>query len=451
MENWLVIDNFVLGNTSKFGYQTSTTNDIQFSLSTFLKDPQIVVVLYDKKSGTCYTKTGYDMTSQGDYANNNDYTCYIVKSRLVGGDGKGTPVVHLRPSVVPLVPSVPSVPSVNGNNFVSWDGWQFKCNGNKFVPVGVNCFGLGLCQEYMNYFSHQQITEIFESTKKLSGTCVRSHTLGFSCSSENSLLDWSLNFREKAWDPIDFSLSESRRTGVKVIPILCDPYEYYHGSLGVFCTDGVPKDQFFTHPTARNNFKRFVLGWLNHVNKYTGIVNKDCPDIFAIELGNELGQHRPGAGSTAIPTEDWLRDIADYVKSIAPNLLILCPTDETLGQSNEFNIRNLDIYSHHFYWNDFNRMSYGFNSSKNVGKPYIIGEYSSQFGWDWFNHIENLGVHGSFSWSLYPHENDGRRLLHNDGFDFWFDNQTQENTRQLMLMANHFRKLQGLGSIGSLF
>lgn len=341
------------------------------------------------------------------------------------------------------------IANISKTNFINWDSTKgyFSLNDEKFVPVGVNCFGLGLVQEYMGYFSQQQITEIFNSVKSLGGTTIRSHTLGFSASSENSLLDDNLNFREAAWDPIDFSLSEAKRTGIKVIPILSDPYEYYHGSYGAFCTNGVPKTEFFTHPTPRKNFKRFITGWLDHVNKYTGIANKRCPDIFALELGNELGQQRPNSGSTAIPTKEWLIDISRHIKNIAPDILILCPTDESLGQSDEFNIENLDIYSQHFYGDDFDRMKFGYDSSKNVNKGYIIGEYSSQFNSEWFDNIEKQGVHGSFAWSLYPHENNGKRLEHDDGFTFWFDDQTLENTKQLLLMTNHFRNLQGLQAI----
>jgi hypothetical protein len=121
-----------------------------------------------------------------------------------------------------------------------------------------------------------------------------------------------------------------------------------------------------------------------------------------------------------------------------------------LGQSDEFNVKNLDVYSHHFYWNDFNRMSYGLNNSKKVNKPYIIGEYSSQFDKSWFDYIENLGVHGSFSWSLYPSHHDGNRLVHGDNFDIWYDNKTPANTRQLLLMSNHFRKMRNLPQITEL-
>lgn len=442
MNNYIVINNCVIGNTQKFGYQSASTNNINNSLSTFLGDTNVIVVLHNKTNGACYLKTGYDLTSPGDYAINNDYTAYIIKSRLITSNTSNTSNTNTN--------NTSNTSNTKTSNFVTINNGKFMLNSQKFVPVGVNCFGLGLCQEYMNYFSHKQITEIFDSVKKLDGTCIRSHTLGFSAESENSLLDYNLNFREKAWDPIDFSLSEAKRTGIKVIPIFTDPYEYYHGSYKAFCTNGVPKEQFFTHPIPRANFKKFITEWLNHTNKYTGIINKECPDIFSFELGNELGQDRKSAGSTAIPTKDWLIDISNHVKSIAPKILVMCPTDETLGQSDEFNVKNLDFYSHHFYWNDFNRMSYGYNNSKRVNKPYIIGEYSSQFGKDWFDHIERLGIDGSFTWSLYPKHHDGKRLIHGDGFDIWFDNYTPENTRQLLLLKNHHRRMQGLPEVNSI-
>jgi mannan endo-1,4-beta-mannosidase len=477
---WEKIDGVALGDT--FNYKTINSTDIGKLLANEASDDNTVTIVYDWK-GIGYIKNGFNLLDTADYKLINGYTTFIHKSKIsqfnpilppsIISDWMNNKSYNVGDSIIfsstnyscikahvsnlAWLPNKTTIlwtpnsttPNPGTSGFVSWNGSNFVCDGNKFVPVGVNCFGLGLCQEYMNYFSHKQITEIFDSVKKLSGTCIRSHTLGFSASSENSLLDYNLNFRDSAWDPIDFSLSEAKRTGIKVIPILSDPYEYYHGSYFAFC-NGVPKDQFFTHPTPRSNFKKFISGWLNHVNKYTGIVNKNCPDIFALQLCNECGQQRPSSGSTAIPSKEWLTDISNHIKSIASNILVMCPTDESLGMSDEFNIKNLDVYSQHFYWNDFNRMNINYNNAKKVNKPYIIGEYSSQFGQDWFSYIEKLGVHGSFSWSLLPKHHDGNRLVHGDNFDFWYDNKTPENTRQLLLMSNHFRRMRGLNIVNQL-
>jgi mannan endo-1,4-beta-mannosidase len=455
--NWIKIDGVAIGESNKYGYTSINSNgDIGGLLNKLSQDPNVCCVVYNWSNYIGYVKTGFNLNVSSDYKLANGYTTFVLKSKIPSYYPTPNPTPNPTPTPTPNPTPIPTPipnPTPNPNQqFITWNksNSNFQLNGKKFVPVGVNCFGLGLCQEYMNYMSHQQISEIFNSVKKLNGTTIRSHTLGFSASSENSLLDNNLNFREAAWDPIDFSLTEAKRTGLKVIPILCDPYEYYHGSYRAFCTNGIPKEQFFTHPIPRNNFKKFISGWLNHTNKYTGIVNKNCSDIFALELGNELGEQRPDSGSTAIPTKEWLTDISNFIKSIAPNILILCPTDESLGQSDEFNIQNLDLYSQHFYWNDFNRMNLNYNNAKNVNKPYIIGEYSSQFGQDWFNYIEQLNIHGSFVWSLMPHESNGKRVPHDDSFTFWYDNQTPENTKQLLLLTNHFRRLQNLPTISQL-
>jgi hypothetical protein len=431
--NWLKINNVAIGESHQYSYSVVNSNgDIGGLLNKLSQDNNVVCVVYNWTNHTGYVKTGFNLNTTTDYKIANGFTTFVLTSKVsyfYNNDNNNTV-----------------------SDFVKYNKFSgnFEVRGQKFVPVGVNCFGLGLCQESMNYFSHQQISEIFNSVKKLNGTTIRSHTLGFSASSKNSLLDYNLNFREAAWDSIDFSLSEAKRTGIKVIPVFTDAYQYYNGNYGVFCTNGVPKEQFFTHAIPRANFKKFISGWLNHINKYTGIANKNCTDILFLEIGNELGEQRPNAGSTAIPSKEWLTDISNHIKSIAPNILILCPTDESLGQSDEFNIQNLDVYSQHFYWNDFNRMTYGYDNAKNVNKGYIIGEYSSQFGQDWFYYIEKLGVSGSFSWHLYPHNPDNSRLVHGDGFDTWYDNQTQQNTQQLLLLTNHFRRMQNLPSVSQL-
>lgn len=434
--NWLKIDNVAVGESSKYGYiSVNSNNDIGGLLNKLIQDSKVTCVVYNWSNNTAYVKTGFNLSVQSDFKLANGFTTFVLKSKVSS-----------------YYPTPTPNPTPTQKSFIKWDrsSSNFQLNGEKFVPVGVNCFGLGLCQEYMNYFYHQQISEIFNSVKKLAGTCIRSHTLGFSASSEHSLLDNNLNFRESAWDSIDFSLSESKRTGIKVIPVFTDAYQYYNGNYGIFCVNGVDKTQFFNDPTARTNFKNYISGWLNHKNKYTGIINKNCPDIFSLELGNELGEYRPDSGSTAIPSTDWLTDISNFIKSIAPNILVLCPTDESLGQSSEFSINNLDVYSQHFYWNDFNRMSTSYNNAKNVNKPYIIGEYSSQFNQDWFSYIEKLGVHGSFSWSLYPSDHDGSRLQHDDGLSFWYDDRTEQNKKQLLLMSNHFRRMRNLPTVNQL-
>jgi hypothetical protein len=82
MENWIVIDNTILGKSSNFDYQNGTTENILTSLPIFLKDETVVAVIYNKITKFCYLRSGYDLTNNNDYLVNNDYTVFIVKSRI---------------------------------------------------------------------------------------------------------------------------------------------------------------------------------------------------------------------------------------------------------------------------------------------------------------------------------------------------------------------------------
>lgn len=455
--NYIKIDNVVLGNSAKYGYSTVNTNDIGTLLQNSMQDGNIVVIIFNWAQNIAYIKNGFDLTDSTDCAVNTGFTSFVLISKISAAN-----ISYLCPGVATQAPVVqgaaPSAISANAqalniNGFVQTSNGNYTLNGRTFVPVGMNAFFLGLLQETNYYPTHAQITEIFEAARKLGATTIRSHTLGFSAESTMTLIDQNNNINPSAWDSIDFAYSEARRCSIKLIIVLCDPYQYYHGSINTFCAPyGVPKEQFFTHPTPRINFKNYIKQYLSHVNSYTNIAIKDSITVAFLELGNELGNIRPDAGSTALPTQDWIQDISTYIKSITP-ILILNGSDECLGgsTSNDFSVNTVDTYSSHFYWNDYSRMNNDANNASNAGKGFIIGEYSSQFDINWFKTIESIGnVKGSFAWSIYPHDNgahDGNRVNHGDGFTFWYDYNTDANNVVLLNLANHFRRMQKLPEI----
>jgi hypothetical protein len=83
-------------------------------------------------------------------------------------------------------------------------------------------------------------------------------------------------------------------------------------------------------------------------------------------------------------------------------------------------------------------MDSGCNNAANLGKPYIIGEYASNFGQDWFNQIESKKIH--------PHKDDGSKLEHNDGFTVHYP----EDYNQLLLISNHIRRMRGMPEVSSI-
>lgn len=447
-EEWIKIDNTVLGE-SKYGYIEYNSKDIGGLLDKALKDQKIVVLIYEWATGKAFAKTGFELNNTSDCFTKKGYTSFVVKRRV-----KSKPTPQPQPSTQVPVPGQVTGPS----GFVRWDTQSnnFVIGNRKYYPIGFNCYMLGLKEDY-THPSNEQIEEIFKAASLMKATSIRSHTLGFSFGTPNSLVPWGLTFNEAAWKPIDYAFLQAQKYDIKLVIPLIDCYLYYHQGASFFCKNRrVSNESFYTDRGVINDFKEYISKYLSHINQYTGVAIKNSPEVFSIELGNELGQYRPDSGSKAIPTEKWLREIAQHIKSIDSNHLVMCPSDECLGSStsNDYAVKEFDIYSQHFYWNDYKRMNDNAWKSKSVGKPYIIGEYSSRFGRDWFNKIESTdNVLGSYSWSIYPHSNgkpNGNRIPHGDGFVFWYDNQSTENTQILLQLTNHFRRMQGLPEVSSL-
>ena len=320
----------------------------------------------------------------------------------------------------------------------------------KFIPVGFNAYWLGLDEKY-TYPKNDQIEEMFIIAEKLKATVIRSHTIGFSSGSYNSLRPYNNYINKHAWAPIDYAFLMAKKYNIKLICPLTDSYSYYHGNYGDFCkTRGVKKETFWTDPNVRLDFKHYISKWLNHVNLYTGKAIKDSPELFMIELGNELGNIRPYNGSRSIPTEEWITDISSYIKIIDSNHLVLNGTDENLGKSNEFNITTLDCYGNHVYWKDYNKLDLNANYAKEINKPYIISEYNPFFPDIWFKEIESRSnIKGTMFWNMYPHEfgyRKGQPVQHNDGYTLHYP----ENRVELLPISNHFRRMRGLPEITEL-
>jgi mannan endo-1,4-beta-mannosidase len=331
---------------------------------------------------------------------------------------------------------------------VTLNGREFQLNGAKFTPVGFNALWLGLIDVWINgspsYPTKPQIEEMFIVAQQLGATTIRSHTLGIT--SGWNLALWpgpnTQTLTASAWEPIDYAFWMANRYNIKLIVPLTDGYTWFNGNYAHFCPPGVGKDQFWTDSGARANFKRAVSQWLNHVNQFTGVPIKDDPALMLIEHGNELGNIRPDHGSNTIPTREWIVDITNYIKTIDRNHLVLNGADESLGQSDEFNIQSIDCYRSHYYSKDYSRIDRDANRAAGVGKPYIIGEYDSKWGSDWFSAIEaRPNVKGTFAWSLYPHQGGfltGPPIAHDDGYTLHYP----ENNAQLQLMAGHFSRMK---------
>jgi mannan endo-1,4-beta-mannosidase len=424
LSSWLKADNIVVGNSPEYSYLSGTNKDITSLLNSIYSDPKVSVCLYNWVTGNYYLKTGFNLNNNADVSGKLGFTTFIAQ--------RGNNVVS---------PSInPSAKSPSSKKYVYWDGSRFQGPDGIFYAVGPNSNYLGQpgCPE-------SQQEEIFTICQKMKATSIRSHTLGFSIGSAFSLMD-----KPQDWLSIDKCFALAKKYNIKLICPLIDNYSGYGaGDFKDYCKAvGVDKTQFYTNQNARNKFKEYIRYWLNHVNPYTGEAIKDSPELLMVELGNELGNLRDGKeiDSTTIPTYERMNDIANYIRSIDQNHMILCPTDESLGKSNEFEIQNFDCFQAHFYYNGRDRINYGCHNSHTKGKPYIIGEYDSKANWEFYKICDEARIDGIYFWALYPHMNGlngGGKRDWSDGFTLHYP----EDKDKLLPITNQFRKMQGFTSV----
>lgn len=276
------------------------------------------------------------------------------------------------------------------SRWIQWNPTENEFqNQNKqvFFPVGFNAHWFGLIPgtPVPVYPARNNIESAFLLAKQYGSTVIRSITLGFSVGTPNSLLPQTNGpINEKAWEPIDTSIRFARQHNIYLIPTFLDPYDYYTGNMWEYLKpyDLTDKKQFYTDPRVRQDFKNYLRSYLNH--SVDGIMIKDEPMILMLELGNELDDH----GYPSVPNE-WLKDIASYIRSIDKKHLLLAPMDVGLSLGENI-IDEIDVYSQHYYnyvtdpscrWcmSDENKNQLNVFSSgiQKKGKAYIIGEFAS--------------------------------------------------------------------------
>lgn len=428
--DWLKIEGVALGESLKYSYDTTASTDIGALLDRLVSDDNVIAIVYNWSTSTGYLKSGYEPQNDQDSKLAPGYTTFIKKQLPV----------YREPEII----------VTKNSGFVERQGQRLYLDGEDFIAVGPNAYWLGYMEDG-SYPTRAQQEEMFIAAKRMNSTAIRSHTLGHSSGGPNSLRPRDNNLNENAWESIDYAYSLAKKYDLKVVAPLTDCYFWYNGNYGDFCkTRGVPKRDFWTNRQVINDFKDYITKYLNHYNKYNKCMIKDDPSLGIIEIGNELGNIRPDHGSVNIPTFEWLKEISEHIKSIDHKHVVLNPADESLGQSNDFEVKTMDCYGAHFYYLDKNRLDYGLNMTRRENKPYIVGEYSSFSSNEWYKLLESKKVSGSFYWSMYPHRNGimgGDEIPHNDGFTVHY---SKTDERYLVEITNHFCRLRGLPEVNSL-
>ncbi len=323
--------------------------------------------------------------------------------------------------------------------FVTRSGAQLMLNGARFRFAGTNIYWLGLDEGAQTYPTPFRIDDALHTAAEMGVTVIRAHTLGVSVGCPLCLQPTLGNFNATAFQHIDYAIQAARAYGMRLIIPLTDNYHFFHGGKHTF-TDwrGISdEEQFYFNPQVISDFQLYIRTLLTHVNSYTGVAYMNDPTIMAWETGNEL-----------LPPSSWTRTIADYIKSIDAQHLVM---DGNYGvNANSLSIPSVDVYSDHFYPPDSNRLRTESAATSGANKAFISGEY------DWQTSIgtplstfltsvlNNTNVSGAMFWSLWPHDDTNGYFNGYGEINLTYPGDTADRRQRAQIIRAHGYAMQGL-------
>ena len=257
-----------------------------------------------------------------------------------------------------------------------------------------------------------EIRDALKTIKELGGRVTRMYVLSVRRPGESPKIvryvEGPGKFNEKAFRALDKVLQVANEEGIRLIIPFVDNWHWWGGKAEYADFRGKKPDDFWTDPQLISDFEKTIKFVLNRKNTYTGILYKNDKSILGWETGNELNA----------PYE-WHKKIADYIKSIDKNHLVIAGSyklDEKEVQDTSF-----DVLTTHFY-GPVSRAETGIPEIRRLTegkKPYFVGE----FGYHSLKDVEaivdttiNNDLSGIMIWSLRFHSRDGGFYQHGENF-----------------------------------
>ena len=211
---------------------------------------------------------------------------------------------------------------------------------------------------------------------------------------------------EEAMVMLDQVLATANRRGVRLIIPFIDQASWWGGIEEFAGYRGKSKDEFYTDPQVKEDYKRLVSMVLHRMNTITGVRYMDDKAVLAWELGNEL----------KAPTA-WVREMAPYIKQLDPKHLV------AESYFTDPDNAGVDIVQDHLYQGDPAKMIEQIQSSvkRAAGrKAYMVGEFgfvtTEGMRAIMDTVLQEPGICGALIWSLRVHNHDGGYYWHHEPF-----------------------------------
>jgi hypothetical protein len=204
---------------------------------------------------------------------------------------------------------------------------DFQINGKEFRYVGVNSYDL-------LYRSPEEINQTLFSAKEAGIEVVRFWGFGngFSTAPQPS----AGKYDETRLRNLDLIISTANQLDMKLIIVLSNFWEDYGGVRWYLEAAGLPGgspqalDQFFVASGSRELYKKYITKVITRKSTMDDEAYTKEPSIFAWELMNEP---RSATSATGSLVTNWSRDMAEYIRSIDENHMILTGTEGFMQDS----------------------------------------------------------------------------------------------------------------------
>ena len=317
------------------------------------------------------------------------------------------------------------------DHFITRQGNQLFDGDKPFRFVGANMPGIMLPYDFTLYLPERmnlptpwEQEDAFKTLDQMNLRVLRTWNLPIRGPKEERK-PWHYvlgpgQFNEDAFKVTDSMLALANKYGVRVIFNFTAEFGDYLGGIGTYADyRGKRREEFFTDPQVREDYKATVRYVLTRTNTLTGLPYRDDKAILAWQFGNEM------------PTapDAWLREMAAYIKGIDTNHLV-AETRHQPGTTMAID-PNIDLVTRHLYtsysgtedgWPATLRRELATLKSQ---RPLFIGEFGPYINGTNFTHanvVEKLhefltfveaeqDIAGALLWSMY--------FRHQDGGFYW--------------------------------
>ena len=212
-------------------------------------------------------------------------------------------------------------------DFVRVEGTKFFAGCDEYKIAGWNTYTLieqaarlpvGSFEADFSLRGRRQVLDMLDAAVDAGFNTVR--TWAYSVGKRQSLQIAPGVYHEPLFDGLDWVVYQAGLRGVRLILVFTDYWEYNGGVAQYMDWAGVTaptKNAFFTDRECKRLYKANARAVIERVNRYTGLAYRDDPAVFAWELINE-----PRCRNCAGRLQDWIEEMARYVKSLDANHLL---------------------------------------------------------------------------------------------------------------------------------